>query len=182
MIRLTEQTALPRPDTSPVPHIKLAMVRSSNVPPCCINTYWGFLKLSLTRHMDRLTYPAPVMALTDMERSRLLKGKLWPCWENFRWMSMCYLVQTRLTCCAGRGLHGSFYTTGSGCWPCFLSVLPFTETLWLTCEGVLSFLLPKIDGQLDTNYARKLGVAHSHLNFPVSQRVFEYQPCKTLGL
>lgn len=47
-----------------------------NAPPCCINTYWGFLKLPSTRHLENLTYPEPVIALTDMERSRLLSETL----------------------------------------------------------------------------------------------------------
>lgn len=47
-----------------------------NAPPCCINTYWGFLKLPSTRHLENLTYPEPVIALTATERSRLLSETL----------------------------------------------------------------------------------------------------------
>lgn len=69
------------------------MVRSFNAPPCCINTYWGSLKLSSTRHSE----PPTSCPVTDVKRWRLLRGKLWPCWKFL--MNVNVLPgQSRITC------------------------------------------------------------------------------------
>lgn len=73
---LTELTVLPQLYISPIPSHKSPMVRTSNVFPCCINTYWGFLKTFLNKTLGVPHISRPVIALTDMERSRLLRETL----------------------------------------------------------------------------------------------------------